>query len=239
MTTPANFNTPDRIIRMALKDAGLLQEGDDPSSETVADCFNRLNDLINFEQTRGLKLWLQYDLEIPLVAGQGTYTIGPGGTVDMTKPTRVLDSCYYEDSNGVNRPLLPLSRDDFMRLSNPTGEGAISSYFVQKNVANLEVHFWLVPDSTAATGTAHLLIQQQATNYVSVTDTMQFPVEWFLWLRWALASDVASGQPQAVLDRCRGFSEAYREALEDWDVEDASTSFAPDLRVGYGQGRFR
>ena len=239
MTTSANFNTPDRIIRMAMKDAGLLQEGDDPNSEQFADGLNRLNDIINFEQTQGLKLWLQYDLEVPLVAGQGTYTIGSGGDIDMTKPTRVLNNGYYLDVNSIRRPLIMFSRDEFLRLSNPTGQGPVTSFFTDKQRAQLAITFWLIPDTQAATGTVHLLIQQQMTNMVSLTDTMSLPQEWFMWARWALANDLSSGQPLAVQQRCMSFASAYREALEDWDVEDASTSFAPDQRASYTRGAFR
>jgi len=239
MTAPTNFGTPDRIIRMAMKDAGLLQEGDDPLSEQFADGLNRLNDLINFEQTQGLKLWLQYDLTIPLVEGQRIYTIKPSGNVDMTKPTRVLDSGYYMDSNSIRRPLIMVSRDEYTRLSNPTGQGPVTSYFVDKLRTELDVYLWLVPDAQAATGAAHVLIQQQIPNLVSLTEDMTLPTEWFLWARWALASDMASGQPQAVIDRCLGFSEGYRQALEAWDVEDAGTFFTPDQRMGSRTGAFR
>ena len=36
MAGPATFNTPDRIIRMAMQDAGKLRAGSDPSSEQYA-----------------------------------------------------------------------------------------------------------------------------------------------------------------------------------------------------------
>ena len=239
MATPANFNTPDRVIRMAMKDAGLIQEGDDPNSEQIADGLNRLNDIINFEQTQGLKLWLQFDLTVPLVAGQGIYTLKPGGSINMSKPTRVLDNGYYMDSNGIRRSLIMMSRDEYTRLSNPFGQGPLTSFFTDKQASQLIVTFWLVPDTQAATGTAHLLIQQQQPNMTSVTEDMTLPQEWFLWARWALASDLSSGQPQAIMDRCGSFAEGYRNALDSWDVEDASTTFVPDQRAAYRTGAFR
>ena len=113
MTVPANFNTPDRIIRMGLKDAGLLQEGDDPSPEQFADGMNRLNDLINFWQTQGIKVWLQSDLTVPLVEGKGTYTLGPTGDVVITKPTRVLDEGAFV-LDYFSRPGTSLSETDRM-----------------------------------------------------------------------------------------------------------------------------
>jgi hypothetical protein len=239
MTTPANFNTADRIIRMAMKDAGLLQEGDDPSSEAIADNINRLNDLINLWQTTGLKVWLQYDLPIPLVAGQALYTIMPGGDINLTKPTRVIDNGYYIDSNGVRRPLILMSRLEFTNLANPNQQGSLNSYWPNKLKDRIEVTFWLVPDAQAATGVAHVCIQQQVSNLVSVTDTMDFPPEWFLALRWGLADEICGGQPAAIMERCAAKAMIYRNALDDWDVEDASTSFAPDQRSAYAAGNFR
>lgn len=237
MTTPAYFPTGDRIIRMAMVDAGLLQQGDDPNGEQIADGIQRLNDMINLWQTQGLKLWLYDDQEITLVEDQGTYTLYPGGDVDMTKPLRGLQA-YYRDDNGIRRPLTVLSWDDYLRLSQINQSGQINSYFVNKLYDRLEVFFWLLPDETAATGTAHVLLQKQVPNYVGVTDTSIFPQEWFIALRWGLADDLSTGQPQAIMDRCAQRAIAYRTALEDWDVEDAPTAFQPDPRSAYQTRNF-
>lgn len=223
-------NDAKRIIDMAHYDAGLIQQGDVANTEQQADGLNRLNDMINLWQTQGLKLWLQFDLAVLLVAGQATYNIGPTGHVVMTKPVRVLDSGYYLEVNGSKRPITLISRDDYMRLSRTTQQGAVNSYFVDKQHNQLAVSFWLVPDATAALGVAHLLIQQQVQNFTLVTETVQFPAEWFIALRWGLADELATGQPQAIMDRCLQRANAYRSALEDWDVEDTSTRFAVDTR---------
>lgn len=232
MTAPSN-NTPAAIIQDGMFQAGLLQEGQAPDSEQLVAGMRRLTDLINLEQTQGLKLWLNVDTEITLVAGTGTYDLGPadlGGTVDMTKPLRAIEA-YYLDSTNIRRPLIVLSWDDYFRLSQVNQTGAINSYFVNKKQFVLSVFFWLIPDATAATGTAHLLLQTQVTNFTSVTETMNFPVEWRIFLVWALADELATGQPQAIMDRCQQRAERYREMLENWDVEDAPTRFAPDQRT--------
>lgn len=237
MTTPTD-NTPFAIIQDAYFDAGYLQEGQAPSGEMLVSGMRRLTDLVNLWQTQGLKLWLNVDLSITLVAGTSTYTLGPAGTVAMVKPTRVLDA-WYSDVNGIRRPLISMAWADYIRLSKLTQQGAINSYFVDKQQTQLSVFFWLVPDTVAATGTAHLLIQNQVTGPISLTETMNFPIEWRLALRWGLADEVCTGQPQAIMDRCAQRANTYRAALEDWDVEDVSTRFTPDSRSGYGQRSFR
>lgn len=240
MTAP-NPNTPAAIIADAYRDAGWLQPGNTPNSEQLAEGSRKLIDLINFEQTQGIKLWLDVDTEITLVEDVGTYQLGPltlGATVEMTKPLRV-EQAYYMDSSSIRRPLIPLSWDDYIRLSQVNQTGQINSYFVNKKQLVLSVFFWLIPDATAATGTAHLLLRTQVTNFTNLTETMNFPIEWRMFLRWGLADDLSTGQPQAIMDRCQQRAQHYKLALEGWDVEDAPTRFEPDQRGQYAAGNFR
>lgn len=242
MTVPA-INTPLSIIAAAMTRAGRLSEGSVPTSEQYASHMDSLNRLINLWQTQGLKLWLQTDLPIPLVTGQGgpgnPYTLTPGGSVNMTKPWRV-EQGYYLDQLANQRPIYPLSWDEWLRLANRQQQGAIAQYFVDKQATTLNVYFWLTPDSQAATGTAHLMVQQQVVNPINLSEEMNFPPEWGLALVWGLADEISSGQPQVIMERCRDKAALYRTMLEDADVEDAATSFQPDMRQGGGyNGAFR
>ena len=126
-----NDNTPISIINDAYFDAGLTQEGQVPNSEQVVMGMRKLTDIVNLWQTQGLKLWLNQDYPVTLTAGQGTYTFGPAGTSVMAKPPRVIDA-YYEDVNHIRRPLIPLSWNEFNRLSQVNQTGQINSYFVDK-----------------------------------------------------------------------------------------------------------
>lgn len=236
MTAPAD-NTPASIIQDAYFDAGWLQEGQTCNGEQIVAGMRKLTDLVNLYQTQGLKLWLNVDTPITLVDGTSTYTLGPAGTVVMTKPLRVLEA-WYADANGIRRPLTLLSWNDYARLSQVTNLGAINSYFVDKQQTQLSVFFWLTPDSNAALGLVHLLTQVQVTNFISITETVNFPIEWRIALRWGLADELATGQPQSIMDRCAQRALAYRTALEDWDVEDAPTRFAVDTQGRQG-GSFR
>jgi len=237
VTSPANFSTPDTIIRSAMIEAKLLQTGDDPSSENYAEYMPRLNHLINTWQTDGLRLWLNFDQSVTLVAGTAKYSFSPTGAVVMTRPLRVIDG-YYLDSSSNRRPLWSMGRLDYDKLSNVTNQGAVNSYFVDKQQTTLDVYFWMTPDTTAATGTAHVILQQQVTNFTGLTDTMNFPVEWYLSLIWGLADEICGGQPQAIMNRCAQRAAFYKEKLDNWDVEDASTVFTPDQRQTWGTGRF-
>lgn len=236
----ATSNTIYGIINDAMHDAGYLGEGDLPNSEQLATNFRRLNDIINLWQTQGLKLFLLEEVTVPLVANQFSYTLGPTGDVVMSKPSRVLDA-YIINPSGIRRPLIPIAWKDWNLLPQVSGNsGVINSYMVNKQALFTEVRFWNTPDALEALNTAVLLTQVHAPNAINLQQNMDFPQEWRIALRWGLADDIATGQPQAIMDRCAERANMYRAALEDWDVEDAPTRFTPDTRAGYGvQGRFK
>lgn len=227
------------IITDAMVDAGLLQSGDTPTTDQFAVNLRRLTAMINFWQTQGLKLWLNRLVTIPLVAGTATYLLGPGGTILTLRPLRVLQANYLDaNTPASSRPLDILAWADYLTLGQRTQTGTVNSVFVNKQQTNLEVTFWPVPDAQAALGTAQLLVQVQVTNSLTLSDTLAFPIEWELALRWGLADQLATGQPETIMARCAQRAEMYRRALEDFDVEDAPVRFAPDSQQGLSYSRF-
>lgn len=232
-------NTAAGIIQDAMVANGKVPAGSIPTSQQFADGMRRLNDMINLWQTQGLKLFLQRELTVPLVVGQTLYTIGPTGTVIMPKPTRILQG-FIINTSSIRRPLVLISRDEWERLSQVTGNnGTINSFMVDKQELTLNLNLWPPPDSVEVLNTATFLAQYQATNPIALTDDVGFPQEWRIALMWGLADELATGQPQAIMDRCEKRAMEYRQALQNWDVEDAPTYFNIDTRFYQSGGKFR
>jgi hypothetical protein len=226
-----------------MQDAGLLGQGNIPNGAQFADYFRRLNDLVNYYQTRGLKLWLNEDITVPLTAGQASYTFKPAGSVSMTKPLRVLEAYYLYDNVNSRRTLTQISLRDYWQLGQAgtasANQGSVTQFVVEKQQTQLRITFWPCPDTVeAAGGDVHLLMQTQVTNAISLTETMNFPQEWRIALRWGLADEISTGQPQAIMDRCSQRAQMYKTALENWDVEDAPTTLTPDLTMTYQNNSF-
>src|SRR5579863_9542349 len=100
MTTSAPVpRTCYQTIQDAMVDAGKLGKGQEPSSEALAENMRRLNNYVNYLQTKGAVLWVQEDLSLQaptLQAGVSAYPIGLGGVVTVpalspvAKPRRVI-----------------------------------------------------------------------------------------------------------------------------------------------------
>lgn len=243
MTAPSD-NRPYSIIADAYLDAGLIQANQAPNAEQLAKGMRRLRDLINFWMTKGIKLWLNSEVEVPLVAGQAEYSFGPSGDVDMTRPLRTIEAYYLYAANNTHRPLTQMAWKDYILLSQTgtltTNRGTITQYLIKKEQTFMKAVFWQCPDDTEAdNGSVIMLLQRQVTSPLNLTEEMNFPIEWRMALHWGLADDLATGQPQAIMDRCQLKAEMYRTALEDWDVEDAPTRIAPDVTMTYSNRSFR
>lgn len=232
MTTPASQYTLGRLITFAYRDNGLVQEGSNPNSEQLARGWMLAQDMINFWITQGLKLWITADVPVSLTQGKNKYVMGPGGDVNMVKPLQIVEG-WFQDQNQARRPLIPLSWDDWTRLSQVNQQGDVNSYFIDKQQLFFNAFMWLTPSANAALGQVHFVTRQQMTNPVNLTDSMGFPIEWALALRWGIADELSTGQPQRIVERCQAKAAMYRQALDDWDVEDAPTQFVPDPRLGY------
>lgn len=248
-TLAVNFNTADRVIRQAMRNARILEKGADPTSEDYAEYLPMLNDLINFWQTQGIKLWLNEIINIALAAGQARYLIGPG------RALRVLEAYFvqprYTAPGGVtyatSTPLNALAWADYNRLGTQAQQGTPNSYFTDKQQQGAEIVLWPIPSAqvlpgpsvgTFVPGFLQVLAQMSPTNLVRITDRVVFPQEWYIALNWGLADELASGQSDATIQRCQQKAQYYKMELENWDVEDASVTFSLNTQ-GRGARSFR
>lgn len=233
----AASNTPYGIIRDAMFDAGKLGEGEEPDSEQLATNMRRLSDVVNYFQTQGLKLFLQIETSLTLIAGTNTYVMPAISSTYPFKPLRILQG-RIQTPEGNTRPIIALSWDEWNRLPQ-LNEGPVTGYLADKQATQLVVKLWNTPDTAEALNTAIFLVESQAPNPFNLEVNMSFPQEWRMALRWSLADEISTGQPSAIMERCQAKAAFYRTELENWDVEDAPTSFAPDYRGYYMTGGFR
>lgn len=227
MAGPADRNTAGRAILLAMKNAGLLPRGEVPNSDDLTEYLGRLGDMISTWAVEGIKLWTNREVSITLVAGTASYVLGPGGAILQTKPLRVLGANFVS-SSGNSMVLSPLSRTDYRALGNTTNRGAINSYFVDKQQVNLVIHFWQVPDTSAATGTVNVLYQAPLIAPSALNENVEFPQEWFQALSWGLSDEICTGQPQEIVQRCAQRAAVFKDILQNWDIEDVPITFGLD-----------
>lgn len=78
--------TAQDLIRSALVMTGALAQGESPSNADAQDAFVRLNRMVSGWANQRLTIFVTERHVYSLVAGQQTYTIGPGGNFNQARP---------------------------------------------------------------------------------------------------------------------------------------------------------
>lgn len=239
-----NFQvTRDQIITAALQDLSVLEEGAEPSTTIIQKASFSLNLIIKNWQIDGIKLWTIDNLVVPLVSGQTLYTIGPdvGNDIITNKPLKVIQGFLRNTSvtPNVDIPMQALSRQEYNMLGSKASTGVMNSYFYNPKTTYGQLDVYLTPDSDTATNyDLYLVVQRPLMDMVKPSDNFDFPSEWFLALKWGLMSELSSSYDKTLAERQYIDSKAkfFKDSLEDWDVENASVYFVPDIRMGMNKG---
>lgn len=166
----------------------LLEElgaGETASAEDAADALFSLNSMLSSWSIQGDMVFTETTDTTTLVAGTNTYTVGSGGTINTTRPTRLK---YVTVDNAGDIELLELTQEQYISISDKDEQGTPTSYYYDGNypLANLYLH--PTPDSAYS---MKLYSEKPLSEYSSINDTLVAPEGWERAFRYNLAVERA------------------------------------------------
>lgn len=215
----------DNIIKAALRKCGVLAEGETPSTESVTNCTQALNNIVVRFAVLGMPLWKRTELPVTLIAGTAAYSIA-----NSLKAPQVI---LRDTTGGVQYELIPKSKYDLNRLPS-TATGAPVHFSFNPNLENGTLTVWPIPDSTAATTKALTVVyQKEFDGFVNATDTPDFPTYWTDALIYELAVNVAPEYGVPLQDRQTLKQEAatYLAQAQGYGDEEDSLLIQPERRM--------
>lgn len=185
------------IIRLVLKDTGVLGVGQTASAEDTNDCFDTLNMMIGEWAS---KRWLLFQLRNYSIVSTGaqTYTIGPGGDLDTgaeQRPDRLEDGCFFRQlitassPNQIDYPLSLLeSWEDYNRIGLKQLTTIPQFIFYDPGYPLGTIYPWPVMQPTQYS--LHVLVKSQLSQFANLADAIELPSQYFGALRYNLACRV-------------------------------------------------
>lgn len=238
--------TRDQIVSLALRKLGVLEIGDTPDANSIANASMSLNLLIKQLSTEGLRIWKVSELIIPLTASKTSYTLGGSSsdlmydslapTVAITdKPLKVIQGFYrnIQSTPVIDTPVMIVSKQEYNVLGSKYSTGTANTIFYDSKKLNGLLYVYLTPDTNAQTNLQLHIVAQMPLNDISLaTDIPDFPNEWMNCLVWNLADQLSLeyGVPMNARQEIALRATTYKTQLSDWDIESSSTFFAPDFR---------
>ena len=236
----------DQIISLALRKLGVLEIGAVPDTDTIDNASMSLNLLIKQFSIEGLKLWKNSELIIPLVTNQSTYILGGSTstlmydslnpTVAITdRPLKVIQGFYRNNSVSpyIDIPVMVISKQEYNVIGSKFSTGTANTIFYDTKKLNGVLYVYLTPDVNASTNMElHIVAQLPLDDLSTALAIPDFPNEWMNCLVWNLADQLSLeyGVPMNSRQEIAMRAGTYKTLLNDWDVEAASTFFAPDFR---------
>jgi hypothetical protein len=139
--------TATSIITDALKEIGVVADGETPSSSESSDGLRALNRLMALWSNDQSFAWVANTVSKPLT-GQSSYTIGPTGDVVATRPISIETATVVRD--GITYPVQVVDNQKWDSISYKAANGANTSIiYYAAEVPNGIVNVW--PIATGCT----------------------------------------------------------------------------------------
>jgi len=227
MTTSSDTSwerTRNQIITRAYAKLGIPGEDNSLTTTQLSDGAEALNSVIALAVADGMPLWKRTIQSLTPSTTSQVYT--------MANSIKVM-AVYLRDSGGVQYALQEKSLYDFMQL--PRNSIGIPVHWTwQPSIQGGTVSIWpLTSDSTTvSTKTLQVVYQKEFDDFVSSSDTPDFPAYWTSAIVYKTAQLLAPEYGLPLEDRKLLMTEAalYWKQASDYGDEDGSFYVQPTKR---------
>jgi hypothetical protein len=217
-----------------------------PTATMRTNALVTLNQLVLHLQSLGMQVWCLKNGFQVLDATLNRYVIGPAALTSLQpRPQAIIQAWLHNSSANTDPvPLQIVDRETYNRFTNKTSQGTPIAIFYDRNYdveggniganANGFLYVYPQPDATAA-ATYYLsyVYSRPIHDFSALSDSLDFPQEWYLALTWKLASLLCPSFGVAVMywDRIDNQAEAFLKAQIGWDSETESMQIVPSQGV--------
>lgn len=172
------------MIDSALRLVGVLGQGESASGEQATEALRILRGLIDSWNGSDLLLYKTAGIEVDLVPGQASYTIGPNGDIDVYERPTQIQAAFITSMDGYDREIVQITSNEWGRISDKnTSEkpsAILYSYGFPRGTATL----YPVPDKAYKLKLHYL---QPLDSDIGLDAVTQLPPGYYEALRYKLA----------------------------------------------------
>lgn len=169
------------LINLALKDSGVIGEGQVAGPEVMTDCFKTFQQMIAEWQVQKAFVYCQKEIILPATSAV-SYTIGPGGDLNVPRPNTIHFAFWR--LNEIDFPLDVLNSYDEYESILSKIEGTVPFCIYYQPTFPLGT-LYSYPQATQ--GEYHLVVNEQFPAYASIADNLTLPPEYDAAVRYSLA----------------------------------------------------
>lgn len=179
--------TAQSRINRAMRLVGALASGESPSADETTDVLAALNGMLDAWRNERLMVYAIQDEALSMTGGDGSYTIGPSGDLNTTRPVKI-ESAFVR-SNGVDYPVDPLTASEYAAIPDKASQSYIPEWFYYApTMATGTLKLYPVP---SASNTLYLQTWVPLASIHSAETTVTLPPGWEDAIDYNLAVRIA------------------------------------------------
>ena len=184
------MTTAIEVITLALKDVGVIADGETASPGIAADAFATLQHMLAMWQIDGLYVYANLD-QLFYPTGAQIYTVGVGGTANITRPERITFAFWRDiEPGGIDYPITLVNTFKEYRIGITqkilAGQPEVAFYDATYPLGTLYVY------PQPSTGSIHLGSLVRLPALSTSADTLTLPAEYIMPIRFSLAELLAA-----------------------------------------------
>lgn len=182
------LTSPNAVVKLALKQAGVLGVGQTALAEDANDSFDLCNAMLAQWQRKRWLVWHLIDSAF-VSTGAVSYTVGPGGNFNIPRPDR-LESAFLRQVNVATNPVdWPLeileAREDYSQIRLKSLTSFPQWIFYDAAYPTGIVLPW--PVAQASLYEIHIQVKEQLPQFATLQQAINLPPEYIAAILYNLA----------------------------------------------------
>lgn len=184
---PSLSTTAQTLITRAMRLAGVIGKGETPDADESIDGLAALNAMLESWSTERLFVYCMTEELLTLVAGTSRYSMGSGGDLNTTRPTRIEDQTFLRFTGSLDIPISLIDDRTYQMIVAKTVQSNVPMYLFA-DMQNQLVYLNFYPTPSVAY-VVHIFSWKQNQQFSSLTTQLALPQGHARALAYSLAEE--------------------------------------------------
>lgn len=198
------------IIAGALRKLGQIAAGTDPTTDEYADGLTALNALLDSWRNERLMCYATQTESLTLSASTSSYAIGPGGTLNTTRPVEIEAAWILDGGSSYAVRIITDGEYDAIPTKLATADWPSQANY-RPTMSTGTLYVYPVPNATA---TLKLRTRVVFAAFATTADTVTAPPGWERALTYGLAVELAPEFEMEPSSTVLGIARASKAAIK-------------------------
>lgn len=204
------------LIKSSLRIIGAIASGETPSADESADALTTLNGILGSWSNQSLLVPSKAREVFSLVAGTQSYTIGPSGTFNTTRPIKILSAAIIPAGQNYENTVDVYTQQQWAQIVSKDVSGNPTAIYPEGTYPLETLNVYPKP---SAADQLVIYSMKPLTAFASLNDEITLPAGYDRALKYNLAVELAAEYGKQLTGEVLGIASNSKSEIEALNSE--------------------